>query len=63
MIKYFSNLCDCNELHNKNKIQEEHIRKLQKQLEELQYKYDGVELCKKEVYDKYKECIIRKSLK
>ena len=62
MYKYFNHIVICNELHKQNKEQEEEIERLKKELKDLQYKYDGVDIGLKEIYDNYKKSVI-KSLK
>jgi len=59
MYKYFNSLVICNELDKRNKEQEIMIKELQKQLNELQYKYEGLEMCKREIYNKYQNSIVK----
>ena len=59
MYKYFNQLVICNELDKRNKEQEIIIKNLQKQVEDLQYKYDGLLTCKKEIYKNYQDSIVK----
>jgi predicted nuclease with TOPRIM domain len=60
MLKYFNEIVICNSLDKENKELKEKLNRLQQDYNDLEYKYNGVLDCKKEIYTKYQDTIIRK---
>ena len=61
MIKYFNEVIICNQLTKKNKELEQELVKLKRDYNDLEYKYNGLLECKRDIYKKYQESIIRKN--